>query len=522
MSRQRVKYSERELLQSTDLCDEQAYRIQMRRRHNLAHHGWGIVDGLGIEVDRLGNLSIAPGYAVDVYGRELVVSQALIIRRSVIEAMVSEINVIALDIYLSYHLEQSSEASSCPSRARQSHASQSQDQEQAWVRLECGSLSDAVNPNQPAGLIAVDDPDEGDEWPVYLGRVQIIMSSEGAQIVQIPAKLRYAHVVSAAVLAPWANSNEPPWMRVSNEESAGDIRFAVNLANKAGKSQDRLSLDRSGNTEFFGKVNVKRAGVAGLSADGDIGTLGSALENSDMPTGVAFASLDEPSSAKPWYSYRTTSKGVDQLRIEIANPGEEGDPSRKEWNIGFTELGGEVFSDLLSARADGTVIVNGGLVVKGQLTQGPIPADMDNSRFRDELLSRYTKGLTLAGSEVEAFYKLDIEVTPTFQDEATQQALLGARITITNNNVGSRARAVQIASVEFEVRDQQQSIIHRNLMEPPPNNPLPPVNASTYLDAAFPLAVPGIYTFIARVNTVGGSQSVLEQSSSRVVTILAP
>lgn len=42
----RVHYREGQILRTADLRDEQAYRIQMRCRHNLAHHGWGIVQGL--------------------------------------------------------------------------------------------------------------------------------------------------------------------------------------------------------------------------------------------------------------------------------------------------------------------------------------------------------------------------------------------------------------------------------------------------------------------------------------------
>ena len=41
----RVRYREQQRLRSSDLQDEQAHRIAIRRRHNIAQHDWGIVRG---------------------------------------------------------------------------------------------------------------------------------------------------------------------------------------------------------------------------------------------------------------------------------------------------------------------------------------------------------------------------------------------------------------------------------------------------------------------------------------------
>src|SRR4029077_10019980 len=46
----------------------------MRRRHNIAHHTWGIVRGLAIVIDPDGTLFVQPGFAIDGYGRELILS----------------------------------------------------------------------------------------------------------------------------------------------------------------------------------------------------------------------------------------------------------------------------------------------------------------------------------------------------------------------------------------------------------------------------------------------------------------
>ena len=47
----RVRFFNGQFLQAADLVDEQAYHVQMRWRHNLALHSWGIVAGLEPSVD---------------------------------------------------------------------------------------------------------------------------------------------------------------------------------------------------------------------------------------------------------------------------------------------------------------------------------------------------------------------------------------------------------------------------------------------------------------------------------------
>jgi hypothetical protein len=76
MDVERVRYFERQYLQSADFIAEQAYHRDMRRRHNLAHHTRGIVVGLRL-VERANGAHtevwLEPGMAVDGYGREILV-----------------------------------------------------------------------------------------------------------------------------------------------------------------------------------------------------------------------------------------------------------------------------------------------------------------------------------------------------------------------------------------------------------------------------------------------------------------
>jgi hypothetical protein len=79
---ERLNYYEGEYLGAVDFEAEQEYHRDMRRRHNLGQHTWGIVTGLdlaqpangatnsnGAEVD----VYLQPGMAVDGFGREIVV-----------------------------------------------------------------------------------------------------------------------------------------------------------------------------------------------------------------------------------------------------------------------------------------------------------------------------------------------------------------------------------------------------------------------------------------------------------------
>lgn len=76
---ERLRYYEHQYLGAVDFQDEQDYQRDMRRRHNVGLHAWGIVVGLELEErDPVSGASgpiemyIRPGMAIDGFGRELV------------------------------------------------------------------------------------------------------------------------------------------------------------------------------------------------------------------------------------------------------------------------------------------------------------------------------------------------------------------------------------------------------------------------------------------------------------------
>lgn len=69
----RVRYHQGQYLGADDMAAEQSYHRDMRRRHNIGPHTWGVVVGLGMEIEDETRLWVEPGMAVDGFGREIVV-----------------------------------------------------------------------------------------------------------------------------------------------------------------------------------------------------------------------------------------------------------------------------------------------------------------------------------------------------------------------------------------------------------------------------------------------------------------
>lgn len=73
----RLNYFTSQFLVVEDFTDEQAYHMDMRRRHNRWLHTWGIADG-GLQVTKSADkiISIGSGMAIDKEGQELVLLDA--------------------------------------------------------------------------------------------------------------------------------------------------------------------------------------------------------------------------------------------------------------------------------------------------------------------------------------------------------------------------------------------------------------------------------------------------------------
>jgi len=72
----RPNYFNYQFLVDRDFEDEQAYHLQMRRRHNRQMHTPGVADGLTVTIVAANQVRISPGTAVDRDGREIVLEDA--------------------------------------------------------------------------------------------------------------------------------------------------------------------------------------------------------------------------------------------------------------------------------------------------------------------------------------------------------------------------------------------------------------------------------------------------------------
>lgn len=400
MTTMRVHYQEGQLLRHSDLNDEQAYRIAMRRRHNISQHGWGIVCGLELGTDASGNPSLQPGMAVDGYGRELVVSVPTPIPTTAFQQLGTD----ALDVWLLYKLV----ADTPLQRGRWECGPGQHDRwrEEAHVRLAPADTG-SFDPLRPAEFSNQDltfgpektPPDEPvREWPVYLGQIS------GNTATPNMANRRYVGLLGESVTAPSGCAR----MQVGSETASDSRRFAVNLADQTGVFTERLAIDRHGNTTVNGNTVLHQYAT--------------------MPVTTFDPVAQIPQVASPWQIYHTivTQDSItnQQLRFEIDHPGDKGDPV--QYSLVITTTQDPQQEPCLSISADGTVIVNGNLTVQGRLIEGAIQADPSDPRFGFALLNHWLEGLVTASNKLDAFYnygsELQVEV-PSIQEHLINKPL---------------------------------------------------------------------------------------------------
>jgi hypothetical protein len=103
----RLYFYEKQFLGAHDFQDEQGYHIDMRHRHLIAHHRWGIAGGLEIVQDPTSNVwYVAPGLAVDAFGREIVVFDPEPLNTNAVADQLAGADKPALlKIWIAYHVE---------------------------------------------------------------------------------------------------------------------------------------------------------------------------------------------------------------------------------------------------------------------------------------------------------------------------------------------------------------------------------------------------------------------------------
>lgn len=422
----RIRFRERQLLRADDLAAEQAYHVAMRRRHHTALHGWGIVRGLRL-LHTPGGVEVEAGMAVDGYGRELFIAAPLAIPEDSFERLEST----ALDAWLIY--DRVEETTQVRGRFACGTGRHSRWREISRLRL---TPARRHNPRAPAEVpdddlsfaaheTPTDDPAR--EWPVYLGT---IVRTENEQIVrresidpadELPRPA--VKLVGEKVAAPSGRAR----VRVGSELASESQRFSVSLPDAHGTHVEHLSIDRAGRTTVRGNARLGDNLLMRKGADAQIPSQAGRDHCSRARTradeelaarAVIFRPpVALPAEAAPWQIYRTTitrdKKQVRQLRVEVAHPGDDGDPRLNKLAVGHSEATGE-FTSCLTVTADCLVTIVGDLKVNGQLIEGAIKADPTDPRFGAELLNQWSKGVAAAKAQLPNVFPgggIELEVT---------------------------------------------------------------------------------------------------------------
>jgi archaellum component FlaF (FlaF/FlaG flagellin family) len=145
-----------------------------------------------------------------------------------------------------------------------------------------------------------------------------------------------------------------------------------------------------------------------------------------------------PVDAAPWQFYYTVAPveppaaapaqpppAVHQLRFEILDPDEQGEPTRHQFAIG---AGDPHFAPFLTVRADGTVVMVGDVEVTGQVVEGPIQPDLTDPRFGSLLAESWVQGQGAGVSLSDVFnatqLTVQIDLDKTFSSTSIYQIRL--------------------------------------------------------------------------------------------------
>jgi hypothetical protein len=343
----RVHYFQGQFLRPQDFADEQAYHLAHHRRHNIAHHRWGIVAGLDLVVDAQdGALVVEPGVAVDGLGRELVLPERQPIAAEVFADKGSDL----LDVYLNY----SRSGADAPRRDYPGSAGRCEDAFDRWTERPLLSFEVGDDPSadrrDPPGVRESDrgfdasrtPPDEPQRrWPVFLGSVAYDRERPRQPFTVDPAGRPYAGLVGASVVAPSGRAS----VQIGAERRGDPNRFAVFVPEADASplpGQPRVAILEDGAVRVLGDTTLH----GNLTVDGH------ALELE--------AGTSHPAGAHPSQLYHVTEGGKDELRIEMAVPGGGGPDAVV---IGTWSEG--TFHPCLTVANDCTVTVHGNLVVEG-------------------------------------------------------------------------------------------------------------------------------------------------------------
>lgn len=337
---ERVNYYERQYLGVADFTSEETYHRDMRRRHNLGQHTWGIVVGLDLtQQPSLGSATsydtfIQPGMATDGFGREIFVLAPQQLDPADFQRFTTS---GYYDVWIEYRQQLSQPPAfgyaQCDvqnqfARVVESFhivtGTQPNDHDQVTVNGKLVGPPGPPSPGDPP--LPPDDsvpfqefPDDSTlpRWLIHLGRVnwdatsQQFLQSDAANLA---LNRRYVSSVAAAVLAPaaalrLADRNSPSPLGAADNGVQAVVEGSLEVSRKLTADQDALV---SGALEVQGAV----------TADADLyvaGSLGVGTKTPRNPLGVRgrgateeLVSFEDAGGATKWHL---------NGKVNPANPG---------------------------------------------------------------------------------------------------------------------------------------------------------------------------------------------------------
>jgi hypothetical protein len=321
-----VEYYEGQRLTAALFRTEQAYHISMRERHNLAGHDWGIALGLQLSAGY-----VEAGYAIDGYGRELVLPARA---PFLLDTAFDELGTDALDVSLVYN--------------RQAPPASDYAVEMPVIQIDRAqdAGTDRRHPKVAPGgenfdATGVAPRDNLHPWPVYLGTITRDPASPAKPPVITTDDRPYVGVRAARVLTP-----------------AGDAHLDLGLDVAVYAGTDGKPVLRWAHRD--GQPGQLEVGGA-LSLGGDLQVDGGRVV---LPQPPPTGTKDSPGWQLDHVTTTRAGVTIEQLRLALGDPAAAGNST--ELVIGCFTNG--QFKPCLTVGADGTVTVHGNLVVEGTAT----------------------------------------------------------------------------------------------------------------------------------------------------------
>jgi hypothetical protein len=355
----RPDYVDGQFLDADDFTCEQLYHLSMLRRHHIAHHTAGTVTGLKIGIDGdTGIPYVAPGVGIDAFGRELIATERLSLSGNLFPVGGPD----AYDVVLMYD------------RVAQDGTPGDRWSEQPRVAVVAPTGPGAGPPTASdavAAFGATDDPpdDPAEQAPLFVGQLRRPDRAGDPPIIDESARA-YVELNASAVTAADGTARL--------ELAGDDGPFALYVGSDSENLSRRLAVGPDG------QLTVDD----GLTVDGEL-TLGGQL---------AFAPGTQPSNAWGVQLVAMASESASELRVQM---GPASGSQTRRTVIGVAGQGGS-FKPLLTIAEDGTVTVDGDMVVNGTVHAdgGIVPADL-SGQAGQYAAAAMTSGIGAASGLIE-------------------------------------------------------------------------------------------------------------------------